>query len=171
MPFMLKLKITIVFLAIIYLLNGCASYQVGSGALPFTSLYVEPARNDTYAPQAQALLTEQVIQALLRDGRVRITAREEADAVLSMTLVDYDRNLVATQSNDTARARGYDLSLTAQLDLKNASTGKAYFEGRQLSVTASAYTDGGLQPAEYQSMPTLTRRLAEQIRTEILSTW
>lgn len=151
--------------------SACSSYQLGSEPLPFKKLYVEPARNDSFAPQAQTLLTSQLMQTLMRDARVMLVTREEAEAILKITISDYERNISATQSTDTARARSYDLRLSARISLTNAHNGKAYFKNREVTTMVTAYADSGFQPAEYQSMPQLTRRLAERIRTETLSTW
>ncbi len=152
-------------------ISACSSYRMGTDKLPFEKIYIDPIRSDAYVAQVQGLITEQVMQALLRDAHVKLTTKEEADAILSMTVSKFERNVTATQQTDTAHARAYDLTLTASLTLTNAHTGKTYFADRNVTASVSAFTDGGFQPAEYQSMPTLTRRLAEQIRTEVLSPW
>lgn len=162
--------LSLIALTLCVLLSGCASYKLGSSDLPFKKLYVEPARNDSYAPQAQALLTEQTMQALMRDTRIKLTDKENADAILSIMIAQYERRLSATQSTDTARARSYDLHMVAHVSLTDAN-GEAYFKNRTIESSQIAYSDSGLQPAEYQSMPALTRKLSEQIRTEVLSTW
>lgn len=153
------------------LFSGCAGYQVGSGKLPFKTIHVQTARSNAFAPQSQALLTQQTAQAILRDGRVQLADKNEAEVTLEILIVSYDRNIAARQQDDTARARGYDLALSAEIALIDNRSGKTLFKNRSLSASVSAYTDSGLQPAEYQSMSTLTRKLAEAIRTETLSVW
>ena len=74
-------------------ISGCNSYQLGNPVeLPFESIYIKPVSNDSFAPQAQALLSMQIRDAFIRDGRTKlVTSREAADAVLLINLTDYKR--------------------------------------------------------------------------------
>lgn len=164
--------------------GGCQSYQFGHPAeLPFKSIYIKPVTNDSFAPQAQALLSAQVREAFIRDGRARlVTSEDAADAVLLIHLTEYDRRAAARQSNDTAIARDFDLTLTAAVSLFNPNKGDYYFRERVLRERSNAYvndpyaTPGTAQTqdflqSEYQAMPRLTRNLARKIADEVLSPW
>ena len=168
----------------IALLSGCASYNLGSSAeLPFESIYIRPAANDSFAPQAQALLSAQLREAFIRDGRVKVLANEaDADAVLEVTLTDYRRRAAARSSADTVVAQTFDLSLIAVTSLYNQNQGSFYFQNRQIQDVTTAYTENpylqegtpetqGFQQSEYQAMPQLTRGLARKIADEVLSPW
>lgn len=151
---------------------GCTSYKIGpAAALPFKTLYVEPARNDSYAPQAQALLTQQLIQQLLQQHNLTLKSSPQSDATLHVTITDFDRDVSATQQIDTALARSYRVTLTAQCDLIDNKSGKVYFKNRSVSATIDSFVDDGFQPSDYQNMPTLTRKLAEKIKNTVISTW
>ena len=86
-------------------ISGCNSYQLGNPVeLPFESIYIKPVSNDSFAPQAQALLSTQIRDVFIRDGRTKlVTSREAADAVLLINLTDYKRYAAARQSEDTTR--------------------------------------------------------------------
>lgn len=150
---------------------SCTSYKLGTPETPFKKLYVEPAQNSAFVPQAQALLTSQVMQALLRDGQLELCGPEEADTTLSIRITEYKRDIASTQLDNTALARSYDLTLEAELTLTDNHTGKAYFQNRSVNTTVNALTDESFQTTEYQSLSTLTRRLAEEIRRVILHAW
>lgn len=164
--------------------SGCASYHLGSPAEPeFDSIYVRPVANESFAPQAQALVSAQIRQAFIRDGRIAILSDpEQADAILEITLTDYSRNAAARQSTDTVTARNFDLRLDAQLSLYNQNAGNYYFQGRSVSERANAYVENpyaapaALQTdsygqSEYDAMPRLARGLARKIADEVLSPW
>lgn len=168
------------------LLSGCASYKLGSSAeIPFETLYVEPASNDSFAPQAQAVVSAQLREAFIRDGRVKlVTTAEKADAVLSVNLTDYDRSSASRDTSDSERATGFDISIEAEVALFNQRSGEYYFEGRQLSERTNAYvrnlfTDestsleslDAFHAGEREAMPRLARGLARQIADQVLSTW
>jgi hypothetical protein len=164
------------------LLGACASYQAGAPAgLPFQSLYVRPAAKETFAPQAQALLSGQVREAFLRDSRVRLVAsEEEADAVVEIALADYTRSPGSRLREDTVRAVDFELSLTARVSLYSVDEERHLFRDRVVRETQTAYArnpfaeDPGLAgfgQAEYNAMPLLTRGLARRIADTVLGGW
>jgi hypothetical protein len=164
-------------------LSACKSYHLGSPTeLPFKSIYVKPASNDSFAPQAQAILSTQIRDAFIRDGRTQlVTSEEDADVVLLVNLTEYTRNAAAFQSDDTEVASDFDLKLKADVSLFNQNKGNYYFKDRNIEETSTAYvsnpytssstdTQDFLQ-SEYQTMPQLTYGLARKIADEVLSPW
>lgn len=156
--------------------TSCQHYQPGlSENLPFKTLYIKPVDNNSYAPQAQALLTENLIKSFLIDGSIKIVSEHQADAILEVTISDYERSLFASQSDDTVRARSFSLHLTAQASLYDKQKGYHYFENRRFvarEVTSSETEDGSSLPqAEYQTLPILTRELAKKIKDGVISIW
>ncbi len=164
-------------------IGGCASYQRGNPAdLPFERLYVRPATNETFLPQAQALVTGQVRTDLLRDGRIQlVSSEEEADAVLEIALTDYRRSPGARSGNDTVRALDFDLFLEAGISLYEPEGGRYLFRDRKIREDTFAYVDNpyseangtqqGFNQAEYQAVPRLTRGLSRQIVDAVLGAW
>lgn len=176
-------SLLLICFGLIAVLGGCRSYQLGSPAeLTFQSIYVKPVQNDSYAPQAQALLSSQIREALIRDGRLRlVTSEDAADAVLLVTLTDYIRETATRDRQDTTVGTDFDLTLRAEIALWDQVNGKNLFEGRQLSERSNAFVDDpyragairdqGFLQAEYQAMPRITRDLAKKIADEVLSPW
>jgi hypothetical protein len=174
---------TLSLLAVVFL-GGCKSYQFGNPAeLPFESIYIKPVSNDSFAPQAQALLSSQIRNAFIRDGRTKlVTSEEAADAVLLVNLTDYTRNAASRSSQDTAIGADFDLTLVAQVSLYNQNEGDYFFQERTIEESSNAYvnnpytastttsTQDFLQ-SEYQAMSLLTRDLARKIADEVLSPW
>ena len=166
------------------LIGGCNSYKLGNPvALPFESIYIKPVSNDSFAPQAQTLLSTQIRDAFIRDGRTKIvTSREAADAVLITNLNEYNRRAAARQSVDTNAAASFRLVIAAEISLFNQNKGDYYFQERIIKESSSAYVNNlYATPAvaqtqdflqmEYQAMPRLTQDLARRIADEVLGTW
>jgi len=163
---------------------GCKSYMLGHPAeLPFKTIYIQPAKNDSFAPQAQALVSSQIREAVIRDGRVTLIADpDEADAVLAITLTEYSRNAAARRQDDTELAQDFDITLRARLELHDQRSGNYFFEGREVEArtvgylndpftTAGAPDTQGLIQAEYNAMPRLARELGRKAADELLSVW
>ncbi|MEN8663107.1 MAG: LPS assembly lipoprotein LptE [Lentimonas sp.] len=163
--------------------SGCASYQLGThGSLPFESIYIRPAVNESFAPQSQAMISAQIREAFIRDGRVKVLSKEsEADAVLEVTLTEHERQAGARLRTDTESARTFRLELSAEISLFNVNSGDFYFEGRQLRQNTSVYADNpyattatqaqGYIQAEYNAMTRIARGIARKIADEVLSPW
>lgn len=152
---------------------GCANYRLGTGGtLAFQRLYVAPVANETTLPQAVALVSTQIREHLIRDGRVRlVSSAEDADATLVITLTDYGREVATVRSDDTGLARKFDLTLTAKATLRDQRSGDALFENRVLTSKRQAFTDSGQLQAEYQTLPLLANSLAESVRNAVLDVW
>ncbi|NBB80114.1 MAG: hypothetical protein GVY36_11830, partial [Verrucomicrobia bacterium] len=147
------------------------------------NIYVKPVQNDSFAPQAQALLTSQIREALIRDGRLRlVTSEKAADAVLLVKLTQYSRETATRDRQDTTVGVDFDLNLAAEVTLFDQVNGQYFFKERLLSERSNAFVDNPFAPpgttrsqgflqAEYQAMPRITRDLAKKIADEVLSPW
>lgn len=174
-------------LAALILLSGCTSYDLGSSAeIPFETLYIQPASNDSFAPQAQPIVSASLRQAFIRDGRVQlVTKAEDADAVLYVNLTEYDRRSASRSTRDSERAQDFDISLGSEVDLFNQRSGEYYYQKRTFSERTNSYVknpylDGdnislqnidAYHQGEREAMPRLARGLARQIADDVLSTW
>jgi hypothetical protein len=153
--------------------TGCANYQLGIGVAPkFSSLYVAPVNSDALIPQARILVATQVREALIRDGRVALAdSPEQADAVLTIVLSSYNRQVVVSKQDDTGLARRFDVTLVAHATLVDNRTKQAYFSQRPLEAKRGVFTDSGLVPSEYQGLPLLAEDIAEATVHAVLDTW
>ena len=152
---------------------GCAHYQLGTGSEPkFSSLFIAPVASDVLVPQSRALMTTAIREAFLRDGRVALAdSAAEADAVLQVRLVGYDRAVGVSRQDDTGLARRFDVTLRAVATLSDNRTKQTHFSDRPLAAKRGVFTDSGLVPAEYQLMPLLAELLATEALQAALDTW
>jgi hypothetical protein len=157
----------------IALLAGCASYQLGTGSrLKFATLFITPVKSEAMIPQAQVLVTTQLREAFIRDGRVAlVNSPETADAVLQITLTGYDRAVAVALATDTGLARRFDVNLRASATLTDNRTKEVYFAKRPLTAQRGVFTDSGLVPSEYQALPLLAEQLANETAHAVLDTW
>lgn len=153
------------------LVAGCSHYHLGAPGRPLAqSVFVAPAGNAAFAPQAGPLVTEAVRLALSRDGRVELAAAAGAEAKLEIRLVRFERDVLAARHDDTALARKFASKLTAEVTLTDRN-GKILLDRRTITATRDVFVDSGLQPTEYQTMPLLAEALALEIAHAVLDTW
>lgn len=153
--------------------TGCAGYQLGPGSAPrFATLFIAPVTSEALIPQAQVLVTTQLREAFSRDGRVTlVNSAAAADAVLTIALSSYGRQVTVSRPDDTGLARRFDVTLTAHATLTDNRTKQALFTQRPLTAKRGVFTDSGLVPAEYQTLPLLAELLAKEATHAVLDTW
>ena len=152
---------------------ACSHYQLGTGGqVKFSRLYIAPVTTDALIPQAQALVTSQLREAFLKDGRVGLAeSLDDADATLTVTLTGYQRDVTVAQAQDTGLARRFDVTLRAKVTLTDLRTKNALFENRVLSARLGVFTDSGQQQSEYQNLPLLAEKLAQEALHASLDVW
>jgi hypothetical protein len=152
-------------------LTACSHYHMGAPGAPLVqTVFVEPAANASFAPQAGPLVTDAVRLALARDGRIELASGASAAATLRIHLVRYEREALAARRDDTALARKFAAKLTAEITLVDTA-GKTLIDRRKIEVARDVFVDSGLQPTEYQTMPLLAEALANEIAHALLDTW
>ena len=165
--------IQLVVLGGLLILSACSHYQMGTGAkAKFSTLFIPPVTSTAVIPQAQVLVTTQLREAFIRDGRVSLVdSADEADAILQISLSGYDRTVAVSRPDDTGLARRFDVTLRAKATLTDNRSKVAYFVQRPLSATRGAFTDSGLVPAEYETLPLLAEQLANDSVHAVLDVW
>jgi len=153
--------------------TGCSHYRLGTGAeRKFRTLYVAPVSVETMLPQAQAVVGTAIRETFDRDGRVRLAAHSaEADAVLTIALIGYDREVATVRADDTGLARRFDISLRARCALTLRDGRTALFDQRVFTAKRGVFTDSGQQQSEYENLPLLATELARQLLSASLDTW
>lgn len=160
--------------------SGCSHYQLGTeGKLTFHTLYIAPVGNNAKLPQAVAVITNQLREAFIHDGRVTVVdSPTNADASLTVTLTTYGRDAATARPDDTGLARKFDLNLTASCTLRDNRNSTVLFEHRAVTAqqqtfsTSSPHDPNGVQQqAEYQALPQLATTLAQKITHAALDVW
>ncbi len=159
---------------------GCSNYQLGTKAkLSFRTLYLAPVGNKAKLPQAVAVVTTQLRQAFIADGRVTmVNSPEQADVTLTVTLSNYGRDVTSARTDDTGLARKFNLNLTAVCTLRDNRTDRVLFEQRAVNVMQQIFTtatpqqaDSNQTQAEYQALPQLATKLADKVAHTTLDVW
>lgn len=171
------MKLINLFFAVVatsILFTGCSNYRLAGTPteLPFSSVYVKPVRNDSYAPQATNLLTNAISNAINQTPQIRTAYEGDAQATLSTKLIEYRRVPVATRADDTALAASYAMEATASCTLTR-SNGDVIFKDRKVKARAMLYMNGNndVLGNEYQNMPVLMRELGGKIKDAVIGIW
>jgi len=155
-------------------LCGCGSYHLGNPGLAnlsFKTLYIKPVINKTFVPQAQALLSEQLIRFFQQSGIDVTQSEESADATLIVVMDKYFYRIFSSKSTDTTLASSFVVVLQANCSLIDNKSCCPLFENTKIASTFNAEANDSVQRVLYQDMPILTQKLANQIRNLVTGTW
>ena len=156
----------------IFACSGCMHYSAGIGtSLKFSKIYVAPVRNDSFAPQAQALLTRQLRHKLSSYPGMSLASTQQGAAVLDVTLTDISYSAETIDETDSEKAKTFEIKLSAQCSLFGGSDDHVYFQDIPVSAGIECYAFKDFQAAKYQLMPQITEQLAEKIVQLVCHTW
>lgn len=150
------------------LLSACAHYQMGtpesSDGPRFESIYVDWVDNKTFEAEQIVPYTQAIREIILESSDFTLSGNPiEADAVLSVSLSELDRQRQADRSDDTGLALIYRNEMTVSVSLEANSDGRVFLDEKVFTVSADALASQGLQASEYQQTPILARMLAQKI--------
>lgn len=185
---MLRRLAALALLAFAVLGAACSHYRLGTGVTrDFESIFIAPVDTNAVLPQSTAILSTQIREAFLRDGRLRVVnTPDEADAILTIKLNSLHRETLTALPSDAGLARTFGLSIDATATLRDVKHEKTWFSDRPLRVERQIFTtDGTAIPtkngpfivplqqtqAEYAIVPTIGEALANQAKSAVLDTW
>jgi hypothetical protein len=109
----LRIYLSVPMLVMLALLAAGCRPLVRTRTLPASvrSVHVPMILNRTSEPGIEERLTVEVQKELLADGRLNIVKRKEADAIIQITLSDFDRRTTYLDGDDFPVGQAYRLDL------------------------------------------------------------
>jgi outer membrane lipopolysaccharide assembly protein LptE/RlpB len=120
------------------LLPGCGYTLVGQGSLPahIKTMAIPTFENLTLEHGVEDALTQAMIDAYSRGGKVRLAPESSADAVLIGAVRSYNAN-EAIEFNDRNDPIKYRLSVTVDVELRDLTTGGSLWKTESMQETAN----------------------------------
>jgi hypothetical protein len=164
--------VSLIAVILLPLISGCMHYSKEScTAFGFDRVYVDPAENDAFAPQAQAMLTEQLRMRLAIHPGLQLAQSPKNAAVVRVTIIGVERMSASVRDSDPSRAKSFDIAMSLLCSLIDEKTGRFYFKDYTLSDSVECLTYGDYREAEHQIMPQLTAKLASKIYEIVCNPW
>ena len=145
--------------------SGCAGYRLGptkGQSFGEHSVQVTPFANQTIEPRLSDAITHSLRKSIQQDGTYRLNTGQDADIVLSGSIVHYDRVQLARQPTDVLTATQYKIIITAQVTARERLSGKVVLN-RRVSGQSTLFVGTDLPSAERQTLPLAAEDLARNI--------
>lgn len=168
----LRLGVSLTMVALVLVLSGCVGYQLG-GTLPpgITSIYVSAFVNESREPQIETQTTRATIQEFQRDGSLKVTSREQADAILEVTLTGFRLDPLRYRQDQALTAQEYRQKITARIVLKRRGLNGEIVLDRTVQGEATFDLVGDLSSSKDRALPEASRDLAHDIVECIVEYW
>ena len=152
-------------------LPGCVGYQLGSTLPPgIKTVFVSTFVNQTGEPRVEVEATRAAIQEFQKDGTLRVRGKDQADALLTVTLVEYELEPLRYEKDRAKTTQEYRLLLTADIVFERASNGEVLVSRRVFGET-DFEPAGDLSSAKRAALPAAARDLAHDIVESVTEYW
>jgi outer membrane lipopolysaccharide assembly protein LptE/RlpB len=147
--------------------GGCGGYRVGA-LLPehIKTIAVPVFVNETGEPNLEIPATNAVINQLTTDGTLRVVPEEEADVVLTVRLIRYQRKPI--RYTGVTRPTEYRITVTVLATLHDRHQGVDLWKDDRLSGNAEFVVGAGLPASERRARPVALEDLAHDVVEHIV---
>jgi outer membrane lipopolysaccharide assembly protein LptE/RlpB len=156
--------------AVMAVAGGCGGYRVGT-LLPerIKTIAVGVFVNETTEPNIEVQATNAVINRLAADGTLRVVPEAEADVVLSVRLIKYERKAIRYSS--ATQPAEYRITITVLATLHDVHEGTDLWKDVRLSGNTEFNVGAGLPASERRARPQALEDLAHDIVEHIVEGW
>jgi len=129
MTFVSKCTVLSLLLGLILLVLSCGVYTFNpKGKSEISSIYVERFENDTPEFGLADRMTDDVIDAFIANGNLKVVSAENAEAVLLGTLVNYERK--PYQFTESEEVISYTVTMAFDIVLKESASDSEIWKER-----------------------------------------
>jgi hypothetical protein len=158
-------------LAAIFAVAGCG-YRVGPVLkADYKTVAVPVFENRTFEPLIEGQFTNATIKRLQTDGSVKIAPVEDADAVLEVKILAWERTPLRYERRATLEVREYRLIVPCEVTLRDRRSGKILVNGVRVSGEAEFFVGDDLQSAELQVLPLVADDFAKRVTKLVTERW
>lgn len=160
------------FILCLLLSAGCVGYQLGS-MLPsdIRTVAVPPFVNRTAEPNLEDEATRAAIAEIQRDGSLRVIDPALADAILKVTLKEFELVPVAYTEEKSTQVDEYRMRLHASVVLQRLRDNSVVYENPDVVGETEFIVSGDMSSSKRNALPEAARDLAHQIVKKIVEAW
>jgi len=135
------------------------------------TVHVQTVINKSSEPLIETDITQALISGIQRDGSLKVVPAEQADAILSVILNDYELEPLAYRKDVRAAANQYRINLTASMDLRRRQNNLVVVEAPRVTGQAVFDVTGDLSSSKLNRNPDAAEDLAKNIVQRMVESW
>jgi len=160
------------WLPMLVLIAGCASYKMGStpkggGLQDIRTLYVPTVVNETDETAVPGPVTNAILQEIDRDGTFRHARKDEADAILEVTVKKIERSPIQQSVQQYLTTLQYQLTLTLEYRVYSMKDKKEVISKTRVSGYTTFFVQGDQTESQRQALPLAAQNAAQNLVTAV----
>ena len=164
----------LLWLPLCVVLCSCANYKMGStpkgaGFEDIRILYVPTAVNETDETAVPGPVTNAILQEIDRDGTFRHARKDEADAILEVTVKKIERSPIQQSVEQYLTTLQYQLTLTIEDRVYSMKDKKEVIGKTTISGYTTFFVQGDQTESQRQALPLAAQSAAQNLVTSLSS--
>lgn len=161
----------LIFPVLALMLSGCAGYRVGSTLDPSIKTVNLSVINKTDEPSIEVAVEKALRAELQMDGRLEVRPKDEADAVLTVTLTRFSLDALAFNRRQGSLAEEYRMTMSGSAVLSKAGTGGVILENPRVQGEAEFPYVADLTSSKRAGLPAAANDLARKLVSTLVTAW
>jgi len=162
----------LLWLPLCAVLCACANYKMGStpkgaGFEDIRILYVPTAVNETDETAVPGPVTNAILQEIDRDGTFRHARKDEADAILEVTVKRIERSPIQQSVEQYLTTLQYQLTLTLEYRVYSMKDKKEVIGKTMASGYTTFFVQGDQTESQRQALPLAAQNAAQNLVTSL----
>lgn len=157
-------------LALALILGGCGGYHLGptnGQTVGEKSVEITPFLDHTPELGLANEVTAALRKYVQRDGTYRLATHKDGDLIVSGVVTTYHRRAMSLLSSDLRTVTDYQLTITAQVTVRERATGRVVWE-RPIKGQTVLRVGSDFDSSERQSAPLLAQDLAQKVHFQLV---
>jgi len=164
----------LLWLPLFAVLCSCANYKMGNtpkgaGLQDVRVLYVPTAVNETDETAVPGPVTNAILQEIDRDGTFRHARKDEADAILEVTVKRIERSPIQQSVEQYLTTLQYQLTLTLEYRVYSMKDKKESIPKTMISGYTTFFVQGDQTESQRQALPLAAQSAAQNLITALAS--
>jgi len=164
----------LLWLPLCAVLCSCANYKMGStpkgaGFEDIRILYVPTAVNETDETAVPGPVTNAILQEIDRDGTFRHARKDEADAILEVTVKRIERSPIQQSVEQYLTTLQYQLTITLEYRVYSMKDKKEVIGKTIVSGYTTFFVQGDQTESQRQALPLAAQNVAQSLVTSLAS--
>ena len=162
------------WLPLLAVLCSCANYKMGStpkggGLQDIRVLYVPSVINETDETAVPGPVTNAILQEIDRDGTFRHARKDEADAILEITVKRIERSPIQQSVEQYLTTLQYQLTITLEYRVYSMKDKKEVIAKTMASGYTTFFVQGDQTESQRQALPLAAQSVAQNLVTSLAS--
>jgi len=164
----------LLWLPLFAVLCSCANYKMGntpkgSGLQDIRILYVPTAVNETDETAVPGPVTNALLQEIDRDGTFRHARKDEADAILEVTVKRIERSPIQQSVEQYLTTLQYQLTMVLEYRVYSMKDKKEVIGKTTTSGYTTFFVQGDQTESQRQALPLAAQNAAQNLVTSLAS--